>query len=301
MKFSHHPHSFKPYALLASSQIMVGINIVGSKYLLSTLPVLFILTGRFLLATVFFGFFYVLKQNKSSDLQTDWKKLNQRDWLLILGQAICAGVLFNFLMVLGLNYTNAQSAGIITSTLPALIAIIYWLILKERFTLKKIICVSFATFGLIAISMTKVKTGHVASSFLGNLLVFISLLPEATYYVLAKLPQNHLPIFLMATIINAINTAILLPIALWQIHWHVISFSGMTLLILIIISLASGLFYVCWFLGANKVDSTVAALATAIMPLSTVLIAWLALGEIITRYDLLGMGLVIMSIIAYAL
>ncbi len=287
------------YGLLILAQLMVAINIVGSKFLISTTPILFLITCRFLLATIFLLPIHWLTKNRRTSLAQHFKKINKKDWLLIIVQAICAGTLFNFFMVLGLRYTDAQTAGIITSTLPALILIACWLVLKEPLTLKKCICIGFATLGLCVISIHK-SVSNTHAYWLGSLLVLIALLPESTYYVLTKFQGNRLPVFLMSATINAINAAILIPIMLWQVNWQSLHFSEFQLMILIMISLASGLFYVFWYLGADKVDSALASLATAIMPIATIIIAWLALGETITGYDLAGMGLVILSIIAYA-
>jgi drug/metabolite transporter (DMT)-like permease len=43
-----------------------------------------------------------------------------------------------------------------------------------------------------------------------------------------------------------------------------------------------------------------AGLSTAIMPVATVTVAWLALGEHVGLVQILGMGLVMASILAYA-
>lgn len=73
-----------------------------------------------------------------------------------------------------------------------------------------------------------------------------------------------------------------------------------TWLILIFLGLSSGLFYVFWYFGARRVDGTMASLSTAIMPVATVMLAWLILGEQLSYLQGLGMGLVILSIAVYA-
>ena len=71
-------------------------------------------------------------------------------------------------------------------------------------------------------------------------------------------------------------------------------------MILFVIGLSSGLFYVFWFLGAQRVDGVMASLSTAIMPVATVIIAWGILGEQLTSLQLAGMSLVILSVFIYA-
>ncbi len=301
MKYSHHKHTFGGFGLLALAQTMVAVNIVGSRYLISSVPILFLITGRFLIAAVFLLPMHWLTWEREISLRDHYKILDKTSWMLIIMQALCAGTFFNFLMVLGLRYTDAQTAGIITSTLPALIAVASWLVLKEQFTFKKSICVACATLGLIVISAHQLGSARTQTSFVGNVLIFLALLPEATYYILVKFQKKRLPIFLMSGTINGINALILIPVMLWQVDWGAIHLTGFDFIILIMIGLSSGLFYVLWYLGADKVDSILAALATAVMPIATVVLAWLTLGETITLYHLIGMGLAIVSIISYAI
>jgi len=284
---------------LVLAQIMVGVNIVFSKYVLSTIPLLFILALRFSLAAIILLPLHWFTSARNKPVGYYFSQLKPRDWFFIGAQAVSAGVLFNFLILWGLNYTDANVAGIITSALPAIIAIMSWIILGEKISGKKAICVGFATFGLIVIACDKLVGMRVSHSFWGDVLVLISLLPEATYYILSKMHANSLPVFLISSLLNAIN-AILLLIALGFSSWSGITIQFSDWLILIILGLSSGLFYVFWNFGCQKVDGVMASLSTAVMPLATVLIAWLLLGERLTLGQAIGMSMVILSIAVYA-
>ncbi|KTD28695.1 DMT family transporter [Legionella maceachernii] len=284
---------------LILAQLMVGLNIVFSKCLVSSLPLLFILTLRFVLAAFILFPLHWLTPAKRLSLRHHFSQLNRQDWYFIFAQALTAGVLFNCLMLLGLHYTDANVAGIITSALPATIALMCWLILKEQISKKKGGCILFATLGLLVIAWDKWHKIGLHHSFFGDAIILLSLLPEATYYVLCKLHVNRLPVFLISSVINAINAVILLffipffsfnPLMLFASTW----------LILIFLGLSSGLFYVFWYFGARRVDGTMASLSTAIMPVATVMLAWLILGEQLSYLQGLGMGLVILSIAVYA-
>ncbi|MFT4059085.1 MAG: DMT family transporter [Legionella sp.] len=284
---------------LILAQTMVGVNIVFSKYVLSSIPILFILTLRFALAAVILLPLHWLTPAKKVPVYSYFTKLKRRDWLFILAQALSAGVLFNFLILWGLRYTDANVAGIITSALPAIIAIMSWVILGEKISGKKAVCVGFATLGLIVIACDKLIGIKVRHSFWGDALVLASLLPEATYYVLSKMHVNSLPVFLISSLLNGIN-AILLAFCLAFTAWGDFSINSFNWFILIILGLSSGLFYVFWNFGCQRVDGVMASLSTAIMPLATVIIAWMVLGEQLTKGQLLGMGMIILSIAVYA-
>lgn len=290
---------FQGMLFLILAQIMVGINIVFSKYVLSSIPVLFILALRFTLAAIILLPLHWLTPAKKLPVYSYFLQLKLRDWFFIFAQALSAGVLFNFLILCGLKYTDANVAGIITSALPAIIAIMSWLILGENISGKKAICVGFATIGLVVIAYDKLHGIKAAHSFWGDALVLASLLPEATYYILSKMHVNSLPVFLISSLLNGIN-AILLFFFLGFSAWNNLTIHAFDWIILIILGLSSGLFYVFWYFGCQRVDGVMASLSTAVMPLATVILAWALLGEQLTRGQTLGMGMVILSIAIYA-
>ncbi|MDP1604873.1 MAG: DMT family transporter [Legionella sp.] len=284
---------------LIFAQIMVGINIVLSKYILSSIPILFILALRFSLAAVILLPLHWLTPAKKISVYSYFRLLKRRDWVFIFAQALSAGVLFNFLILWGLHYTDANVAGIITSALPAIIAVMSWIILGEKISGKKAVCVGFATIGLIVIACDKLSGIKVTHSFLGDALVLASLLPEAMYYIFSKMHVISLPVFLTSSLLNGIN-AILLFLCLGFSTWDGLAIHAMDWLILFILGLSSGLFYVFWYFGSQRVDGIMASLSTAVMPLATVILAWLFLGEQLTGGQALGMGMVVLSIAAYA-
>ncbi|KTC64714.1 transmembrane protein [Legionella adelaidensis] len=281
------------------SQIMVGINIVFSKYVLATIPEILVLTLRFSLAALILLPLHWLSADRKKPILFYFSQLNKKDWFFIFGQALTAGILFNAFMLGGLHYTDANVAGIITSALPAIIALMCWLILREKITTKKLICVGLATLGLVVIASDKILGVGASHSFKGDILVFISLFPEATYYILSKMHPIKMPVFLISALLNAINAVILFFISLFSLNHGVIIHSS-EWLILILLGLSAGLFFVFWFFGCQKVDGLMASLSTGIMPLATVIIAWVVLGEQLTQWQIVGMGMVILSIVVYA-
>lgn len=292
-------YSLQGLLFLVLAQIMVGVNIVFSKYVLSSLPVLFILAIRFTLATITLLPLHWLTPARKISVGTYFSQLNRQDWTFIIAQGLSAGIFFNFLMLWGLDYTDANVAGIITSALPAIIAVMSWLVLGEKISGKKMTCVFFATLGLVVIACDKLSGVQVSHSFFGDTLVLLSLLPEATYYILCKMHANSLPVFLISAFLNGINAVLLWFILLFS-SWSGLSISSIDWMVLIILGLSSGLFYVFWYFGYKQVDGVMASLSTAIMPIATVIIAWVLLGEQLTLWQSIGMGMVIFSIAMYA-
>lgn len=291
--------AYKGMLFLITAQILVGINIITSKILLSKFPILILLEIRFILATFVLFLLHLFLGSQKKTLVYWLGSLKRRDWYFILAQAMCAGVLFNILMYLGLRHTDANVAGIITSALPAVIAIMSWLMLGEKPSSQKALCIASATMGLVIIAYGKLYHIGPGHSFFGDSIVFISLLPEAMYYVLCKLYASQLPVFLISALLNAINALVLFP-ALLIVYWEPYNINVYDWLIVFIIGLSSGLFYVFWLKGTHWVDSIMASLSTAMMPVSTVILAWLVLNEGMSTSEFVGMACVLASIVFYA-
>lgn len=280
------------YMLLLLAQLMVGVCIVGAKALLSGLAPIIIMTVRFTFAFIFLMIFHLLFSKEKFRVLN---QLTSKDWIHIVAQALCAGALFNILLLFGLKQTSASMAGIITSALPAIVAIFSIIFLKERLTIFTTLCILFALIGLIIINAHSFLVGS-GGRLYGDIIILISLLPEAAYYVLAKIYKNKIPVFLISALMNAINIPIFLLIGYFGHYSWPHSFSLHQMSLLLTIGIASAFFYVFWFLGCKKIHGTSAGLSTAFMPIATLIIAWLFLGESITLIQMIGMLLVILSI-----
>ena len=284
---------------LILAQLMVAINIVASKFLLSSIPILILLTIRFVLAAGILLPLHWLTPAKKVSIRYHFAQLSTKDWYFIIAQALSAGILFNCFMLVGLHYTDANAAGIITSALPAIIAIMSWLILGEKISGKKGGCVIIATMGLAIIACDKLNGIQLNHSFLGDSIVLLSLLPEASYYVLSKLHPLRLPIFLLSALLNGMN-AILLVFILPFYSFTIAQVTLAEWTIVFILGLSSGLFYVFWYFGSQRVDGVMASLSTAVMPVATVILAGILLNEHLTIGQFIGMAMVIVSVVIYS-
>ena len=108
-----------------------------------------------------------------------------------------------------------------------------------------------------------------------------------------------LPLFILSSVFNAINALVLIVFAC-IVHVNLPQNIGFNGLLLILLGITSALFFVLFYLGSQRVDGLMASLSTAVMPVATVILAWLMLGEELTFLQALGMGMIICSIIIYA-
>lgn len=289
--------SFLGIAQLTLAQLTIGANIVISKYLIAYFPIMLILSMRFFLGTLMLWAVVRLKYEKIPQKQNG-DKFTPKDWLLIFIQALCGGFLFNVLMIYGLRYTSAIAAGIISSATPAVIVILSALFLKEAFKKQNCLAILIVILGLIVLSLGSGKHATEPMLLLGNMLVLLAVIPEAVFTVLAKSYSTQIKPLLIAFITNAFNTILFIPFAIVDLqHFNFGNTSSFQWFLLVSLALMSSvLFYVFWYQGLAKTTASVAALFTAIMPVSVAILSYLFLSELLNWHHYVGMFCVVLSI-----
>ena len=283
-------------ATLFLAQACVGVNIVVSKGLVDHINPLILLTVRFSIASLFMLLLTYISREKTRFKLT----MDINDWLVLVAEGISAGVMFNFIMLIGLHFTDANSSGLITSLMPAVIICLNVMFFRQQLSRKMLISIVISIFGLLLINYGTVGAGS-KNALLGNFLVFVSLIPDSLYYALSKYHPLKLNPMLKVLLLNAINLPVLYLSIIFLPHgsWSVITLHDS--LMMSVIGITSALFFILWQKGIKHIDAAYAALSTAFMPLATVILAWVILGEGLGLAKLIGMILVIMSIVNYAL
>lgn len=295
-----HQHKFAwlfGLSCILIAQFVTGVNITGSKYLVEHIPLIFLLEMRFIIGAVTLMMILALSR-KTHELK-DLHLMPQKAWWILVGQALGGGALFNLLMLSGIHYTSATMAGIITSTLPAIVILAMWLLLKSPVSRLQWICVVIAIFGLMIVNIHHPDHGDKANTLAwwGNLLILIAMVPEAGYYVLAKIMKLPISALVGSIAINVVNAIIVLPLLWW------VNFDFLTQLthfdwgLLMILGFASGTFYLCWSKGCQYLSAPTTGMLTALMPIFTLVLSALCLHEMISPLQLFGMGVIIVSII----
>ncbi len=278
--------------------MVTGINITGSKFLVSNLSIIALLEIRFIVGSIVLLACIPFIKKTNNAQSNSIASLSKKDWLVLIAQALCAGMLFNLLMLSGIQFTSASMAGLITSTLPAMIIVLSFIIFRQRITRFKALCILFATIGLIAINGSSLSNHDFSAlSIIGDVIIFLAMIPEALYYVISKFKNTQLPAVKSAFLMNLINAIAMIPL-LFFANWHeLLSLSINAYFVLFLVSIASALFYLFWFLGCDQVSASTAGLVTAAMPISTLALSFVFLGEHITLVQGIGTLLILLSIV----
>ena len=278
------------------AQLLTAMNITGSKYLTAGMPVLFLMETRFIIGSLALA---AVALARGPALQRRHiAAINTRQWLALIAQGLCAGTLFNLLILLGLQYTSASMAGVITSSLPAMVVLAMMLLLGLKPRALEWLCLGFAVLGLLIINIGGLASPAIGLyQLMGDGIVLLALVPESLYYVISKAVPLGMPPLLGSLLINLANALILAPILLFISYDFVASTSLLEWLLLIFLGVASGLFYLLWSRASQHIDAATTGMLTALMPVFTLLLSWLCLNEGITLVQALGMLCILISIL----
>jgi drug/metabolite transporter (DMT)-like permease len=280
-------------ALLIGAMTLTGANIAIGKAIVAEIPVYVFLLMRFVVAVAALA---LLVRGEPGPRLSEMSGTERRDLALM---ALLGMVGFTVLMLEGLKRTTAADAGIITATLPAVVAALGVAFAGERLSRVQVCAVGMAVAGLV--QATSAAGG--AATAVGNLLVGGAVLCEASFVVLGKrLAPPYRPLRL-ALGANLVGLVLAVPLAgIDAADFDVRAVRAEVWLLGVWYALAASV--IClwlWYRGLPHVETWLAGLATAAIPLTALAASALFLGETIGPARLAGAALVVAAIVVGAL
>jgi drug/metabolite transporter (DMT)-like permease len=212
-------------------------------------------------------------------------------------------------MLFGMRHTTAVAAGIIMSAIPAAVAVLSWVFLKERVSWRSWMGIACAAVGVALYSLSKAE--HVSYSspavngdinqniWLGNLLLMAAVLCEAAYAVIGKKLTENLSPKRISAIINLWGLALVLPMGLW-VGWR-FDFAAVTAPVwslLLFYGLAASVWTVwLWMTGLKRIPASQAGVFTVMLPVSAALTGVVFLGERMTATQVLAFGIALVGVV----
>jgi drug/metabolite transporter (DMT)-like permease len=188
-------------------------------------------------------------------------------------------------MLTGIAMTTATAAGVILATLPAVVALLSRLFLREHLAPRTLLAIALAVGGIVLLQFAKASDAVGArQALLGNLLMFGAVVCEASYVILGKrLAATRTPLRVSA-LINLWGLALTAPLGLWQLlRADLGAMTGGLWTLLLFYSLAAGLFSVwMWVSGLKHVPANQAGVFTVALPIAATAVGVLWLGETFT-------------------
>ncbi|MEF9944701.1 MAG: DMT family transporter [Burkholderiaceae bacterium] len=269
-----HPHPWFSYLQLSASMALVGTYVALAKPLVVAIPVFALALLRFGMAAVALAPWTAAARDEAP------LTVNER-WQLFI-QSFFGNFLFSICMLSGIALTTAVAAGVILATLPAVVALASWAILRERLSRRTWAAIALAVGGIALLQFAQAPADESQrASLLGNLLLLGAVLCEAIYVIAGKkLAATRAPLRISA-LINLWGLVLTLPFGLWQLsnfELGTLRLSDWSLLVFYALS-ASLISVALWLNGLRQVPANQAGVFTVALPIAATVVGVMFLGE----------------------
>lgn len=280
------------YGSLGLSMALVGSYVALSKPLVAVFPV-------FLLAWLRFGIGAVA-MGRWLRKPADEPPVTPRTRALLFLESFLGNFLFSVCMLFGVSMTTAVAAGVVMSSIPAVVAILSWLFLRERIGKRIAAGIACAALGIGLFSLDKGGAGvDGGRALLGNLLVFAAVVCEASYVVIGKRLTEGMGPKRISAIINLVGLALVTPMGLWAaLSFDFAAVAAPVWVLLVFYGLAASVWTVwLWMTGLKTVPASQAGVFTVMLPISAALIGVVFMGERLTALQLLAFGIALLGLV----
>jgi drug/metabolite transporter (DMT)-like permease len=224
--------------------------------------------------------------------RSDWK------WLILLG--LLGNLLYQWLFIVGINYTYAANAAVMLGTIPIWVALFSHLLKFEKMNRLKSLGIFFAFSGVVLIVMTGKNPISIGSeTFLGDMLIIAAAMVWGIFTILSKQFLTRYTPLQFSAVMSTIGAVVLTTIAIPFIpetNWNSLSagawggavYSGL---------LSIGLAYLIWNNGILKVGAVKTATYQNLVPVLGLLFGIIILGESLEWLQYVGSAVVIAGIL----
>jgi drug/metabolite transporter (DMT)-like permease len=262
------------YALyLIAAMLLVGSNVGVGKSVVAFIPVPLFALLRFVIAMAVL--WPLLRPAKI-------RLVRRAEWANLFLQAFFGTFMFTLLMLNGVQRTSAVAAGVITSTIPAVVALFSWFFLKERPNGRALISIALAIAGVVVINIAQgTASASQDSSLLGNLMVLGAVCCESFYVILSRRLTQTLPAIEICAYTHFFGFLLMLPLgfsALVSFDYSSVSLSIWSLVLWYGLSASIFSFWL-WMKGIRHVDGSLAGVFSGLLPIAAALYGIVFLGE----------------------
>lgn len=261
------------FALLGASFLWAS-SFVALKVAFRHYDPMVVIFGRMLVASLCFALLWRNFRNV---------KYQKGDWKPLTFMALCEPCLYFIFEALALENTHASQAGMIVSLLPLIVAIGAHFVLKEHVTRRTLSGFLLAVIGAVWLSAGAEAGVDAPNPVLGNFLEFLAMVCASGYMIMLKrMSVRYSPLFLTA--VQAIQaTVFYFPLLFLPTTDMPQSFSMEGCLSIVYLGAFITLgAYGLYNYGLSKVPAHQASAFTNLIPVLTLFMSWIYLGEVLT-------------------
>ncbi len=276
------------YAALLMAMIVWGSSFIALKIAFSQYDPMFVIFGRMALGLLFF--IPVLAKNAGT--------VRKQDIGLILLMGFFEPCLYFIFEARALTLTTASQAGMITSTLPLIVGITAYFILKEQLSRTMLLGFFLAIGGVVWLTLGGRGTEDATNPALGNLMEMLAMVCAAGYTLsLKRLSSRYSPFFL--TGVQALMGALFfLPLVLvsgsgFPGHYPV---KGSLAVLYLGIAVTLG-GYGLYNFGTSRIPASKSSAFVNLIPVVSLILSIVILGEKVGLHQLLASALILCGVL----
>jgi len=277
-------HPLLPTLSLFLAMLLWASSFVALKLAFQAYHPMWVIFGRMLVASLIFvwwlPFFRTIR-------------FRRQDIPILAGMAFCEPCLYFILEAKALENTSASQASLITTLMPLMVAVGAALVFKERLTRRSLTGFLVAMSGAALLSIGGEVTSDAPNPLLGNFCEFLAMACATGYTLLLKrLSSYYSPFFLTAfqAFVGSLffSPFLFLPGTAPPSGFFLVPALAVVYLGIFVTLGAYGLFNY----AVSRIPAGQAAAYVNLIPVMTLVLAWLVLGENLTPLQYLAGGLV---------
>jgi len=273
--------------LVNLATITWATNMILGRWLRDDIGPLTLAASRFLLASLFFAI--LLHRRPPAD-----RRLGPDRWLLV-GMAMTGVALFSPTLYLGLRFTTAVNATLITGLGPLITGVMAALMVQESMSRRQLGGAIAGLVGVvILISGGSVTFWRTMGTNVGDLISLVAVALWSVYSVLGRQVMRHRSPLSTTAFSAFLSLPILLPAAIWEtralpmnLGLHLVPF------VLYIAIAPTVIGFVAWNAGVRRLGSSGAMVFMNTLPLYGALFGYLLLNEPLGPAHVVGGALIV--------
>ncbi len=296
-----------PRRLLACLCLALSMALVGSYVALS--KPLVAAFGVMLLAWLRFGIGAVAMSRWLAK-PADEPPLDPRTRWLVFLESLLGNFLFSICMLYGVSLTSAVTAGLVMAGIPAMVALLSRVFLREHISARTGIGIALSVLGIVFYMLSKqelpMQYGRGPMPDLapqyplgGYLLLAAAVVCESAYAVIGKRLSASMGPKRIAALINLWGFALMTPFGVWlALSFDFGAVAAGQWLLLLAYGLAASVWTVwLWMTGLRTIPAAQAGVFTVMLPLAAALTGVLVLGESLTLPQWLAFGVALAGVV----
>jgi drug/metabolite transporter (DMT)-like permease len=214
------------------------------------------------------------------------RQYRKGDWKLLIPMVLFLPCLYFLFESYAMCYTTSSQAGVISASVPLLVAIGAWLTLSESLNVKTIIGFLLSVTGVIFLTLSGTADGIAKNPLLGNSLEFCAMVFAAGNMLIVKRLSSRYNPWTLTALQVCVGSVFFLPGLFPLLR------AGMDIWTL---KVAAAIFFLGSFVtlgafglynwGMSRIPASKASAFVNLVPVTAVFIGWVLLGEALNPYQ----------------